>query len=276
MSNYAVMPLEDYMNTCVTIREKTNETEPIKSGELADKVDEVYEAGKQAEHKAVWDAIQDYGRRFNYNNAFTGYGLMGDIFYPTYDLKPTQANSMFNCMGDTVAIGGRNTRIDFTQRFIDCGIEFDLSNCTRAQDIFYFCKVATRLPKLDLTKIEADAYARRLVYQCSNLTKIDEIVVPSTLTPTNWFDYCTALTDLTISGTIGKNGFNVMWSTKLSKSSILSILKACNISVSAVTITLPKTCIDDSTNTQTLIAEDTELNTAYNNALALGYNVAYA
>lgn len=214
-----------------------------------------FNAGKEAERKAVWDAIQDYGRRTNYNNAFTGYGLMGDIFYPTYDLKPTQANSMYYMMGDTCATGGRNTRIDFAQRFIDCGIEFSLSNCTRAQDIFFYCKVATRLPKLDLTKIEAEIYARRLVYQCSNLTKIDEIVVPPTLTPQNWFDYCTELTDLTISGTIGQNGFNVHWSTKLSKASLLSILGACNIDVTAspVTITLPSKCIDGVTDTKDLL-----------------------
>lgn len=48
MSKYAVMPLSDYDNACDKIREKTETTGTIVSGEWANKVDEVYEAGVEA------------------------------------------------------------------------------------------------------------------------------------------------------------------------------------------------------------------------------------
>lgn len=48
MSEYAVMPLRDYVDTCDTIREKTGITDVIKSGKMADQINEVYKAGQIA------------------------------------------------------------------------------------------------------------------------------------------------------------------------------------------------------------------------------------
>ncbi len=45
MSNYAVMPKADYIAACNTIREKTGDTEVIKSGELTEKINDAYNAG---------------------------------------------------------------------------------------------------------------------------------------------------------------------------------------------------------------------------------------
>jgi hypothetical protein len=44
--SYAIMPLEDYKATCDKVREKTDTTEVIKSGDMAGKVEEVYKAGQ--------------------------------------------------------------------------------------------------------------------------------------------------------------------------------------------------------------------------------------
>lgn len=45
---YAVMPKEDYENACDALREYTGELEPIRSGELEENIDKVYEAGSAA------------------------------------------------------------------------------------------------------------------------------------------------------------------------------------------------------------------------------------
>lgn len=45
MSEYAVMPKSDYVSACDTIREKTGSTEPIKSNELVEKTETVYQKG---------------------------------------------------------------------------------------------------------------------------------------------------------------------------------------------------------------------------------------
>ena len=47
MSN-AVMPLDDYKRTCDTIREKTKSTNLIKSGEMPEGINAVYEAGQKS------------------------------------------------------------------------------------------------------------------------------------------------------------------------------------------------------------------------------------
>ena len=95
---------------------------------------------------------------------------------------------------------------------------------------------------------------------------------------TSCFTSCSKLADFTItSGAIGKNGFDIHWSTKLSKASILSILNACNKANAGVTITLPKNCINGATNTLETIQADTELNTAYINATQVNnYTITFA
>ncbi len=44
--SYAVMPMADYKNLCDKVREKTNTTRAIKSGELPQKIEDVYYAGQ--------------------------------------------------------------------------------------------------------------------------------------------------------------------------------------------------------------------------------------
>ncbi len=48
MSKHAVMPLVDYVNACNAMREKTGTTDVIKSGDIPDKVAEVYNKGQLA------------------------------------------------------------------------------------------------------------------------------------------------------------------------------------------------------------------------------------
>ena len=70
MSKKAVMPLNEYVSACDKIREKTETTDLIKSGELPEKIDEVYEAGKAQGTSDFWELYQNYGKRTNNRNAF--------------------------------------------------------------------------------------------------------------------------------------------------------------------------------------------------------------
>ena len=47
MSSKAVMPLQDYVDICKAIRKKTGSTDVIKANEIADKISEVFEAGRK-------------------------------------------------------------------------------------------------------------------------------------------------------------------------------------------------------------------------------------
>ena len=52
------------------IREKLDITELIKPNDFADKIDDVYAAGKKAEYDAFWDVCQNNGERNDYQYAF--------------------------------------------------------------------------------------------------------------------------------------------------------------------------------------------------------------
>ena len=86
MKDYAVMPLTDYSNICDKVREKTATTENIKSAELSEKIEKVYEAGQQAEYDKFWDTYQQNGERYNYSGAFA-YGWIDEIYNPKYPFK---------------------------------------------------------------------------------------------------------------------------------------------------------------------------------------------
>ena len=58
------------------------------------------------------------------------------------------------------------------------------------------------------------------------------------------FTNCYALENLTIIGKIGQNGFDIHWSTKLTKSSIISIINALLDTEEGKTITLSKTAVN--------------------------------
>lgn len=91
MSN-AVMPLGDYVNVCNKIREKTESTDTIKSGQLADKVNEVYKKGRQS----WWDAFQQQGTGTMYAYAFYGNMWTDDIYEPIYPFIVSNGYGMYH------------------------------------------------------------------------------------------------------------------------------------------------------------------------------------
>ena len=68
---------------------------------------------------------------------------------------------------------------------------------------------------------------QNIFYRCRDLVTVRSLHIPSSITKfSNCFQECTALENLTISGVINGNGFDVHESPKLSKASLLSILNA--------------------------------------------------
>ena len=229
---------------------------------IAENEQRVFEAGKKAEYDKFWDNYQNYGNRTRYTYGFNTWEEK--CFYPKYDIKPTgRAYAMFELC----------TVTDFKQRLIDCGVILDLSKASDIAYLFQDCHKISSLPTIDTTSALTLNY---VFSKCFALVEIDKVVLKDNGKQTfnNTFANCEALQNLTIEGVIGTE-MDIHWSTKLSRNSILSILQACKISVSSITITLPIQCIDGATGTLTLIESDTELNTAYNNALALGYTFTF-
>ena len=95
MSDTAVMPLNDYVSACDKIREKTGKTELIKSGELAERIDDVYrkgtEFGAEQGDSVFLDLFTNYGKRPHYGDAFRESGF--EYIRPRYKIVPTAAAS---------------------------------------------------------------------------------------------------------------------------------------------------------------------------------------
>lgn len=70
------------------IRDKTGGTEALSLDDMASGVNEVYEAGKQAEYDAFWDNYQHNGKGSIsvYGSAFFGNGWNSVTFKPKYDI----------------------------------------------------------------------------------------------------------------------------------------------------------------------------------------------
>lgn len=197
MSNYAVMPITDYANTCDAIREKTNISDVIKSGELSEKVSDVYNAGKRAEYDEFWDYVQSNGKRTNYLMAFGGSVWDNTTFKPKYDLKPTNAGRMFWYTSIT----------DLTGILKNQDVVLDTSNAT---DVSYLLASPNLIyaPVIDIRKAKTSNTGL-----CSNSNKLvtfEKIIVSADNGALD-FTSCSKLANITFEGEIGKT-LNMQWS----------------------------------------------------------------
>lgn len=207
-----------------------------------------FEEGRKAERSAFWDAFQHNGTRTLYQYAFN-YNVDSTNFYPKYDII---------CVGSTTNLFYNTSRgelFSLTQRLKDCGVILDTSQATTIGGAFAYCSVMTEIPTIDLTSVTDNSTINNLFASCKELINIEMLIMKETNVLSGCFSNCSKLEKIIVNGTIGKNGFDIHWSTKLSKESLLSILGACNIDVtsSPVTITLPSKCIDGATDTKTLL-----------------------
>lgn len=236
--------------------------------------DAVFEKGRKAQSEAFWRTYQaamipgddGYGTG-QAGRSFAGSAWNSTTFYPMFDIKPRNGEGMFYYFSY-----GVNPQISLHDRLEELGIELDTSKMDSLAYMFYHANID------DIPIISVEGATVQLInvfYRCK-ASKIRGFIVTENNTFTTPFSGCTNLIDITVSGTIGNNGFDMSPCTKLSRSSILSVLQTCNKNNAAVTVTLPKKCIDGTTVTETYIANDTELNTALTNATAKGYTVSFA
>lgn len=220
MSKNAVMPMEDYVAACDNIREKTETTDLIKSGELPEKINDVYEAGREIEHSRMWDVLQPNGNgEYNYNSRIGYFGsgkYTFDNFYPEYDIRPVgDADYLFYDWG----YGYGNVDGSFIQRFKECGVMLDTSKATSMNNIFAYNK-AIDFPTVDFSS--AIGVQSGCFNACSSATKIEKIIVNENVGFNNWFESCVNLEEVIFEGVIGQNGLDFSPCTKLSKASFMN------------------------------------------------------
>lgn len=245
MADYKLVDIEQLeaglTATADAIRAKTGATEEIpwdsETG-MAANIEEVFDAGKKAEYDAFWDAYQENGTKKDYSGAFSGPGWSDSSFLPKYDMAPTTAERMF-----------QKTKIkDLCACLIRNGISLDLSNTNQAHNMFADSSYIEKIPVLNITSISDIRY---IIYGCKNLKSVEKMIFRNDGSQKMYYivDKCPALENIIIEGTIGQNGFDIHWSTLLSKDSITSIINALSATTTGLTVTLSLTAVNNAFET---------------------------
>lgn len=188
--------------------------------------------GRQAQYDEFWDKYQWNGTRTNYQyGAFGGFGWTDETYKPKYPLKPKHAYQMY--------CGCRLTEI----------LNVDTSDAQSIGQMFYVCETVKRIGVISTISVTTSSGFVNTFALCSKLQTIDKLILKDSIIFNGSFNNCASLENLTIEGTIGQNGFNVQWSTKLSKASITSIINALSTTTSGLTVTLSKTAVNNAFET---------------------------
>lgn len=180
---------------------------------IAENEPKVYDAGKRAQYDEFWDNYQDNGNRTQYNYAFAGYGWTDETFAPKYDMKMEKAERVF-----------ANAKITSVKALLEkYRVTIDFSECTGLANMFAGSTI-TEMGVIDTTSASS---LNNVFYMGTKITTIDKLILKSdgsqTLNNTT-FQSMNALQNIIFEGVIGKNGFNVQWSTNLSHDSLISTL----------------------------------------------------
>lgn len=209
--------------------------EGTKTADYAEKVAEVYEAGKKAEYDAFWDSYQKNGKRTHYAFAFSGQGWNQSNFKPKYDLVVVGDGRYMFAYGALVGL-------DLTEHLESIGITLDTSQCTNFNNMFNYGS-PKRVPTLDTTSANT---LQQISYQSSVVT-FDKIILRNDGSQTfnNPFVATSGIVNLNLEGVIGQNGFNIKDCKKLSKASIESIINALSTTTSGLTVTLSQEAVNN-------------------------------
>ena len=174
------------------------------------------DTGGKSHYDEFWDRYQEYGKRGNYTCAFAGVGWTTELFKPKYDIiTDITAYMLFYRNSNTMDL------VDVLEK---AGIKLDTSTAVSLDYAFADTGI-TRLGIIDTSTV----YSFNGTFGGSTMLEtIEKLILKSdgSQSLNAMFDSCSALINLTIEGTIGQNGLNLQWSTKLSHDSLMSTINA--------------------------------------------------
>ena len=220
------------------IREKTGSADLIPLSDMPNEIDAVYRKGAQSEHDAFWDAFQIRNNelRTSYEAAFQSW--RHPCFTPKYDIILA---GPYNTQAFRQAQG-----FDLYDMIVGRGLTFDTSGATALTRTFNQSAIG-KIPPLDLSS-------------CTSLTSTFEAMgrmfgyTTTTLVLNNLREDCTFnrtfydalyFENITITGTIGQNGFDVSSCSLLNRASITSIINALSDTATGKTVTLSEAAVEN-------------------------------
>ena len=154
------------------IREKSGKETQFLPAEMPSGIDEVYEAGKQAERDDFWSIFQNYGNPTSYAHAFSGNRFTDENYNPQYPI---------NCIS---SVGISTSYVFSSSPITDTKVEIIIG---QNRELTYFFS------------------------NCRNLHTIRKITLTGNNRFASAFSNCHALENITIEGVIS-NDINLNWS----------------------------------------------------------------
>lgn len=193
-----------------------------------------YNSGYDAGKMVFWDSyMPEKGTTTaTFNRKFAGDGWTNTSWKPPYNMNVSSAQYTFWASPIT----------DIQEYLDESGVELNFEPCSNFTQTFSYCKVKWLRKFGSSTK--KGTYTSTFD-NATNLHTIEEFYVVEDSTFSNTFNYCSALVNINVIGTISKNGVNLRWSTKLSKASMTSFKDALSTTTSGLTITWSKTAINN-------------------------------
>ena len=181
--------------------------------------DEVYEKGKKDFEDSLVNYITNNGNRTYYEQAFRTAAFYKDnLINFKGRCTPIDSSYMFyNMKGTHVPLG-----VDLSN------INTDSANILN--NLFAYCSELLEIPDLNIPTPKKYSVTYGYCYKLHTIhgkIRTDE----NTIFSSSVFREDHALQNIEIEGTIGQNGFDVHWSKKLTKASLLSILKALSLNI---------------------------------------------
>lgn len=209
---------------------------------IAENQQKVYDAGKEAEWSALWDAIQRGGDVSNeVIGLFCGPSWNDETFKPKYNIVTKGA----------VQYLFRDCKITDLKGILESrGLVLDTSAGTNFYATFQGSTI-TRIPTIDAHKA---TMLSQTFFNCPNLISIDKLILSASITYSGTFYNCRELVNLTIEGTIGTN-FEIDDSPLLTHDSLMSIINCLETKTSGTfTCSLGATNLAKLTNAEKAIA----------------------
>lgn len=112
--------------------------------------------------------------------------------------------------------------------------------------MFYYSKVTDTKVKITFVSSNNASSAVGFMNKASYMKTIREVVFNKYTEFNNTsFQDCKNLETMNVGGTIGQNGLNLQWSTKLNKTSIESVINALSDETDGLTVTLSKEAVNN-------------------------------
>lgn len=207
MIKQAIMPLNDYVDICDKIREKTETEDVITSGELSEKIDDVYKVGQAQGEREMWDSITNNNTRTDYGGAFANTAF--NRINPPYKITPIEATSL----SQTFFYSRNLKKVE--------AASFDFSKKIRgayASQGLYFTFGSSQIEEIEDIGLQPD-FSLASTFAWSPIKKIAKIRVDENTGYDNAFLGCTKLEEVRFEGVIGQNGLDFSPCTNFSAES---------------------------------------------------------